>query len=362
MRIVATVAIIQLFAIWSWSQTTFLKAYYQQNGEDASFNPAGVNQMAFLDSFFAVDSRDFASCDLHIFNEQGKNIQNIQFILNDNQPLYTTAIKSGFGKILFSQSLQFCEEDTPENKCGVVFILDQALNLINARWLQLHTWTTGAAMGFLDPSKALCTYGDYDTLQNASARRVPVVALWDFVQDSVLWAKKYLPQDITLSHGFPTDYTIDNEGMLHFAGYFTAPPAQSPLFLMKLDPQGNFLQGIRFPLYHSFASRPRNILLHYLPDEDAFLLSGRILDPGHHFENPLDANPEGFIAKLNHDYEIEWAYRLHAPYFPCFQLTTIPGKNDDVLFIYTAYGELPVMIGRMDFDGTILWAKGYDFF
>ncbi|RMH33413.1 MAG: hypothetical protein D6694_15650, partial [Gammaproteobacteria bacterium] len=344
------IALLQLHFFGIAAQNTFLKSYFRQNGNNTSFNTGQVNQMAIFDSFFVVDAR-YGVEDLYLFKDDGTPLKTVQFLLPGDEILHTTNILSEFDKVLYSGSLDNCY-GYPEEKCGVIIAMDENLELINARLLPLHHWINNATSGFLDEKKILCTYADYDTLQNTTARKVPVVAVWNFLQDSVLWAKKFVPQDEALQHGYICDITHDSDGFLHVAGYFVKPWGQTPLFLMKLDSSANFIQGIQFPLFHPGASQPRNILLHYLPQDNSFLLSGRITDPGHHFQPITSANPEGFIAKIDQNYQVEWAFRLHAPYFPCLQLTTIPSDNDEVLFIYTAYGELPVMIGRMDFDGT----------
>ncbi len=71
---------------------------------------------------------------------------------------------------------------------------------------------------------------------------------------------------------------------------------------------------------------------------------------------------EGFIAKFSPDLELIWAKRLSAENFEFEGLKHRVFPNGDVLFVYNTDGDLPVIVGKMDTDGNLLWHRGYSFF
>ena len=75
-----------------------------------------------------------------------------------------------------------------------------------------------------------------------------------------------------------------------------------------------------------------------------------------------DRNVRPFIAKFDSNLDLVWAKRLFAENFPYEGLKHRVFPNGDVIFVYNTDGDLPVIVGKLDTDGNLLWHRGYSFY
>ena len=94
-------------------------------------------------------------------------------------------------------------------------------------------------------------------------------------------------------------------------------------------------------------------LNHITDNENNVYISGSIPT----IENP-DFN-DGLIIKLDTNYQIIWAKRVHADEFNYFDLRVSVDEDQNVYFAYASPGDFPVIAGELNQEGTLLWHKGY---
>ena len=79
-------------------------------------------------------------------------------------------------------------------------------------------------------------------------------------------------------------------------------------------------------------------------------------------ETNTDREISPFIAKFDSNLDLVWAKRLFAENFPYEGLKHRVFPNGEVIFVYNTDGDLPVIVGKLDPDGNLLWHRGYSFF
>jgi len=75
-----------------------------------------------------------------------------------------------------------------------------------------------------------------------------------------------------------------------------------------------------------------------------------------------DRYRQPFIAKFDSNLDLVWAKRLFAENFTFEGLKHRVFPNGEVIFVYNTNGDLPVIVGKLDTDGSLLWHRGYSFF
>jgi len=133
-------------------------------------------------------------------------------------------------------------------------------------------------------------------------------------------------------------------------------------FLLKLSADGVPQNSIAF---QDSVFTPVRIFTQSLDADGNIYLAGQIRVDTSDYLTSLGVIPdyyEGFVAKLDADYNVLWSKRLTAERFPCLNLNIKAFPDGQVVFTYVTYGNLPVVSGKISSDGSLLWHRGYEFF
>lgn len=121
--------------------------------------------------------------------------------------------------------------------------------------------------------------------------------------------------------------------------------------LLKLASNGDLLKSV------SVSNDSIKIEKQVVDSEGNVYLAGRKALNG-----DFDDYIEGFIVKLDSNYNLIWCKRLVADHFRSYSIDIKNISDGDLIFTYVTYGELPVIYGRISKKGEILWKKGLSFF
>ena len=179
---------------------------------------------------------------------------------------------------------------------------------------------------------------------------------FDIMSGKTIWAYQYSPQqnpqsglgieqiteypdkDISLSF-----FTIDENGLGRNG-------------LAILSPIGELINNIilREETEDLFFFTDQNL---GIDDENNLVITGitKVSDT-------LSRESKPFIAKFDSNLDLVWAKRLFAENFPYEGLKHRVFPNGEVIFVYNTNGDLPVIVGKLDSDGNLLWHRGYSFF
>lgn len=165
------------------------------------------------------------------------------------------------------------------------------------------------------------------------------------------------------------DYEIENEGDLGYASSGMAVEPSGELlvlghgyssqldewiyFLLRIDQNGNLLAsvGVR-------DSRIRIFDLVVDNNGDIYV-AGAITSSPVWSEEP---KREGFIIKLNADLEFIWGKRLSVAHFVQHRMELELRPDGELMFVYTMFGHLPVIVGQVSPEGMLLETTGLPLF
>lgn len=175
--------------------------------------------------------------------------------------------------------------------------------------------------------------------------------LHDGIQE---WSHKYTNGSV---EGFSIIFLggTEDDGSL-LAGNF-ASNSEGGNFLLKVDNQGQPVSSVQFQLSHD------SLQIASASQDGAgnIYLAGRVLKDTarNQYNRPTY---HGFVAKLNQDMEVRWSKELLAEEFPCKDIAVQAFPDGEVLLTYVSYGDLPIIAGRLETIGELLWRQGYEFY
>lgn len=79
--------------------------------------------------------------------------------------------------------------------------------------------------------------------------------------------------------------------------------------------------------------------------------------------NPAIQNEtEAVVLKIDSNFDFVWAKRLSSENFENRRLVLSVSKNGQLIFVMSSNENLPVIAGKLDVQGNLLWNRGYEFF
>ena len=186
------------------------------------------------------------------------------------------------------------------------------------------------------------------------------LAEFDLADGTPGWSYTYHRDSLSNPFGFRNilrNVELPNEDIL-LSIYVANPTSSNSDYpgILKISPEGEVLNNILFDSLSAQSFLRTGIDV----DRD-----GNLFVSGHMGNRPdwnNDNRSEGFIAKFDSDLNLKWAKRLHAENFSSNGLPIKVSPEGDVIFAYYTTGEIPVILGKIDTNGELLWTRGYAFY
>lgn len=125
-------------------------------------------------------------------------------------------------------------------------------------------------------------------------------------------------------------------------------------YLLKLSADGIPLKGV------AIESDSISFLTHSIDEAgNVFIAGSVVIDTIQPFPNLLITLQDGFITKLDPDYNVQWVKQLKAERFPCTDLSIKAFPDGSLIFMYITFGSFPVIVGKLSPEGDLLWHRGY---
>ncbi|WP_367389758.1 gliding motility-associated C-terminal domain-containing protein [Lewinella sp. LCG006] len=141
--------------------------------------------------------------------------------------------------------------------------------------------------------------------------------------------------------------TNSNQQFISLQGISTVGSPINYTTLLEIDTLGQLQRNLRIA---------DSTLYAYDIIEDDFgnyYLYGTTESPTVAFEN------DAFIAKLDANWNVLWARRLHAEEFSFYRMQLSIANNGDAVFSYATFGNFPIIAGRLSANGELLDYQGY---
>ncbi len=126
--------------------------------------------------------------------------------------------------------------------------------------------------------------------------------------------------------------------------------------IIKISKEGEILNNVVFDSLFQYSFSNAGIVA----DSDGNLFVSGHMRNRNSWNN--DNRQEGFIAKFDSDFNIIWSKRLHAENFSSLGIPIKLNPNGEVVFAYYTRGEIPIILGRINTDGDLIWHNGYSFY
>ncbi len=207
-------------------------------------------------------------------------------------------------------------------------------------------------------------YSNLYLLDRDRLRSLPI-AKYNF-DGSIDWAFNYFPSNFNNHHSltFRNIVELDDNEILAGAVFNWVvngnPAGKQISSFLKLSETGEIIDNFTL-------QKPANItgdtILFYDTDieKDTF---GNLYFPGVIFNalNPnLKNKKEAVIVKLDSGFNFIWGKRLSAEKFDNDNLQIKVFPNGELQFIINSKKDLPVISGKLDQNGNLLWNRGYEF-
>jgi gliding motility-associated-like protein len=165
-----------------------------------------------------------------------------------------------------------------------------------------------------------------------------------------LWQKGY---ELDYA-GYPSSFStarrvgINEENSLYVSGYLTEDDGvflTREYFVTKLDSLGEPL------IARTFGAHELDQM--YVASDGIYLL-GKTKEPYPFTGN----NSNAMLVKFDFDLNVEWARVYYADAFN-YSTSTMQVIEDGLMLGYSTFGAFPVVLAKLDFNGNILWERGY---
>lgn len=179
------------------------------------------------------------------------------------------------------------------------------------------------------------------------------IAAFDLLTGSSVWSYRYYS-------------TLNTNGELAFERISEYPNGNISLIIYAEDEGGISHSGLAI-------FTPSGELLENIIFNESFENLGFVREQNHGIDDlgnvyltglsdKVSGNKNPFIAKFDSNLDLVWAKKLFAENFPYEGLKHRVFPNGEVIFVYNTDGDLPVIVGKLDPDGNLLWHRGYSFF
>jgi gliding motility-associated-like protein len=165
---------------------------------------------------------------------------------------------------------------------------------------------------------------------------------------SIFWSKEYYPLSIPFNNIRVYSMDANSNGIVTLSGVGVVN-SDGVAFILQVDSTGTVYKSIGLTLESQY--RPFGMAL---DNEDNIIVWGQCLG---------DENEgSGFIIKLDPNLNVIWGKILSVDFVDYWELEIDVFPNNDLLFSYNGYGDIPVVIGRISEDGEMLLKRGFALF
>ncbi len=175
--------------------------------------------------------------------------------------------------------------------------------------------------------------------------------VWSYYYKASEWTDSSMAYSLSQAKAFPNGSFCILGGFDSSYDPFSLMPFHQPFYLLKIGSNGEVLESVGSSSDSLVAS---GVIINELGD---VYLSGKINEV-----LPDDVQANAFIAKLDSNFELQWARRLHAENYLCNYVDMKPAPDGGVFFAYISYGDFPVIMGKISALGELEWYRGYSFF
>jgi len=200
---------------------------------------------------------------------------------------------------------------------------------------------------FLSENKFMTSYGNFQD----GVR----LAVFDLNTQEVVWARYYKwlwgnPQAIVGGVNLDRFSNGDISVLLQ---------AVNSLILLRLTPSGDVVKSRKILLNSDLYSLSTGFIHRIDSHDNIYLAFKDIVGPSS--TSPNDVY-KGVIMKLDSNYEQLWTRVLEVEHFQVLSMDVKVANDDNLFFICFDYYDLPVIYGKVNYSGDLLWHKGFSFF
>ncbi len=268
--------------------------------------------------------------------------------------LFGYQVKSG--QSLIASVLQDSQTDS---SFSALYVLNFEENIFWSRKISaiaFHRWSAD----FVTDSTILVQHNMGDSflgsLEDFKGPDSLRLALLSANAGELVWSNLYIPDSSVslLNYGTSPSVPVFLDGSMSvLGGEAISSNWMQNFFLLRIDMMGNVMNSV------FISDTTWQVSTHVISNTNDVYLVGRI--PYFYLENG-NTGYDGFVAKLNADYELLWVRRFHADEYSCRTFNVSLNQNGELLFAYVSYGEFPVIIGSLSDEGQLLYQKGYAFY
>lgn len=178
------------------------------------------------------------------------------------------------------------------------------------------------------------------------------------------WSYTYHEGDISNPYGFFVQdiKELSDGNLIIFANKRNNDTDDYTPGIIKLSPQGEilnnkFLSSLRYSQVQRYWAYQYQTLT--IDSDDNIYISGKVdVEPDWNTNN----REEGFIAKFNADFELIWSKRVSAEKFEIRGIPIRVSEDGELSFAYFTDGNFPLIAGKLNADGNLLWEHGYNYY
>ncbi|RME57175.1 hypothetical protein D6779_09220, partial [Candidatus Parcubacteria bacterium] len=203
-------------------------------------------------------------------------------------------------------------------------------------------------------SSLIFSFTNFTPTSSLQYRQALGLAKWNYFSDSVMWKKSYIIDSDSFNFYYPSFSRLISPEKIIVAGYVNASPNHRFGFLLEINTNtGQIQKQILFP---QNGVDHRSKLIRVCKDSENNIYVTSVL------AEQEDLLPFGIIFKLSENFELLWAKKIIVEnFFPArFSAEILPDQS--LLFVYYAEQELPVIVGKINPNGELLWHKGFEFY
>ena len=217
---------------------------------------------------------------------------------------------------------------------------------------------------FLEVASDSSIYSNLYILDNDRLRSIPITK-FNF-DGSINWAYNYFPSSFNNHHSLIFRNIVelnDNEILVGAAFNWVvngSPNGRQRNSFLKLSDKGEIIDNI---VLQQPSNTNGDTVYFYRTniEKDTF---GNLYFPGfivNSSNTSFKNDREAVILRLDSDFNFVWGKRLSVEEFENDNLKIKAFPNGEVLFIINSKKDLPVISGKLDDNGNLLWNRGYEF-